>query len=53
MATYKITDTELNKITKLLDKVSKTTSPFYDADKNGDEAFILSQHIKNNYTKIK
>jgi len=63
MATYKVTDTDLNKVTRLLDKVNKIAYPM--SIDNGkvthaekltklrQEAKSLSGKIKNNYTKIK
>lgn len=51
MATYKITDTELNKITRFLDKIPN--SSLLDLEKIHNECKKLSKEIKNNYTKIK
>jgi hypothetical protein len=56
MAIYKITDTELNKITKLFDKIVKDAKhPLFPGitTKSVIRAKDLSEEIKNNYTKIK
>jgi hypothetical protein len=56
MATYKITDTELNKITKLLDKIVKDAKhPIFPGitAKSVIKVKELSKEIKNNYIKIK
>lgn len=52
MAYYKITDTELKEITKFLDKLSNPNSGTNPVN-NEIKAKELSQHIKDNYTKIK
>jgi len=63
MATYKVTDTDLNKVTRLLDKINNHAYPFTLDDglvthadkltKLRNEAKKLSKEIKDKYTKIK
>lgn len=56
MAYYKITDTELKEVTKLLDRLLKIrlsgieSMSDYNVIRRAKE---MSQHIKDNYTKIK
>lgn len=54
MATYKVTDTDLNKVTRLLDKIKFPPSPAGGVlHPLQQKAMKLSKHIKDKYTKIK